>query len=79
MCPIASRAGSQATDADLMSRVQAGEQQALGELYDRFATGALRVALAVCRDRDCAHDAVQDAFASIWASRYFCSAPGAVV
>jgi len=69
MCPIASRAGSQATDADLMSRVQAGEQQALGELYDRFATGALRVALAVCRDRDCAHDAVQDAFASIWASR----------
>ncbi len=69
MCSIAFRAGSQATDADLMSRVQAGEHLALGELYDRFATGALRVALAVCRDRDCANDAVQDAFVAIWASR----------
>lgn len=57
------------TDAWLMREVQAGQRVALGELYDRFAQRALRTALSVCHDRDCAEDAVQDAFASMWSAR----------
>jgi RNA polymerase sigma-70 factor, ECF subfamily len=57
------------TDAMLMREVQAGERHALGELYDRFASRAYRVAFSVCHDRDCAEDAVQDAFVSMWSAR----------
>jgi RNA polymerase sigma-70 factor (ECF subfamily) len=52
-----------------MLRVQAGERLALGELYDRFTMRAFRTAMAVCHDPECANDAVQDAFVSMWASR----------
>jgi RNA polymerase sigma-70 factor (ECF subfamily) len=57
------------TDATLMQEVQAGERPALGELYDRFAARAYATALSVCHDRDCAQEAVQDAFVSMWSSR----------
>jgi RNA polymerase sigma-70 factor (ECF subfamily) len=69
MCPVASGTALKPTDAALMLRVQAGERLALGELYDRFVVRALRTAMAVCHDRECAHDAVQDAFVSMWTSR----------
>jgi RNA polymerase sigma-70 factor (ECF subfamily) len=57
------------TDAGLMLEVQAGERLALGELYGRLAVRAYRTALSVCHDRDCAQDAVQDAFVSMWSAR----------
>jgi RNA polymerase sigma-70 factor (ECF subfamily) len=57
------------TDAALMQEVQAGQHFALGELYDRFSSRAYRTAFSVCHDRDCAQDAVQDAFVSMWSSR----------
>jgi len=57
------------SDAVLMAEVQAGERVALGQLYERFWTRAYRIAFAVCRDRDCAEDAVHDAFVSMWSSR----------
>jgi RNA polymerase sigma-70 factor, ECF subfamily len=57
------------TDTALMLEVQAGERLALGKLYDRFAPRAYRTALSVCHDRDCAQEAVQDAFVSIWSSQ----------
>ncbi len=57
------------TDAALMREVQAGERLALGRLYDRLAVRAYRTAFSVCHDRDCAQDAVQDAFVSMWSSR----------
>jgi RNA polymerase sigma-70 factor, ECF subfamily len=57
-------------DAALMRAVQAGERSALGELYGRFASRAYRTAFSVCHDRECAQDAVQDAFVSMWSSRY---------
>ena len=57
------------TDAVLMRALQAGERVALGELYDRFASRAYRTAFSVCQDRDCAQDAVQDAFVSMWSAR----------
>jgi RNA polymerase sigma-70 factor, ECF subfamily len=68
------------TDAGLMREVQAGEHLALGELYDRFASRAYRTAFSVCHDRDCAQEAVQDAFVSIWASRAtYAPARGSVI
>jgi RNA polymerase sigma-70 factor, ECF subfamily len=57
------------TDAALMLEVQDGSRVALGELYGRFASRAYRTAISTCHDRDCAEDAVQDAFVSMWASR----------
>jgi RNA polymerase sigma-70 factor (ECF subfamily) len=57
------------TDAMLMREVQSGEHRALGKLYDRFASRAYRTAFSVCHDRDCAQEAVQDAFVSMWSSR----------
>jgi RNA polymerase sigma-70 factor (ECF subfamily) len=57
------------TDAVLMREMQAGERLALGALYGRFAARAYRIAFSVCRDRDCAQDAVQDAFVSMWSAR----------
>jgi RNA polymerase sigma-70 factor (ECF subfamily) len=59
----------QMTDVMLMREVQAGRRPALGELYSRFASRAYRTAFSVSRDRDCAQDAVQDAFVSMWFSR----------
>ncbi len=61
--------GSWQSDTALMTSVQAGGRAALGELYERLALRAYRTALAVCHDRDCAQDAVQDAFLSMWSSR----------
>jgi RNA polymerase sigma-70 factor, ECF subfamily len=57
------------TDGTLMQRVQAGERPALGQLYGRYVSRAYRAALVVCHDRECAQDAVQDAFMSVWYSR----------
>jgi RNA polymerase sigma-70 factor (ECF subfamily) len=57
------------SDAVLMQQVKDGKRPALGELYDRFASRAYRTAFSVCHDRDCAQDAVQDAFVSMWSSR----------
>ncbi|MEA2314314.1 MAG: hypothetical protein QOI03_1006 [Solirubrobacteraceae bacterium] len=52
-----------------MQDVQDGERVALGVLYDRLASRAYRTAFSVCRDRECAQEAVQDAFVSMWSSR----------
>jgi RNA polymerase sigma-70 factor, ECF subfamily len=59
----------EATDAALMLEVQAGSHPALGELYNRLASRGYQTALAVCHDHNCAQDAVQDAFVSMWSSR----------
>lgn len=52
-----------------MRRVQAGDPEAFGVLYDRFARRAHRIALAVVQDRTRVEDVVQDAFLSIWRGR----------
>jgi RNA polymerase sigma-70 factor, ECF subfamily len=69
MCPARSAHAPELTDVSLMLKVQAGERGALGELYDRLAPRAFRTALACCHDRECAEDAVQDGFVSMWSSR----------
>ena len=55
-------------DVQLMRRVQAGDSEAFGALYDRFGARAHAVARAVGRDAH-ADDIVQEAFLSVWRSR----------
>ena len=54
------------SDARLAERIRAGQAQALGELYDRYAGTALAVALRVVADRTEAEDVVHDAFVAVW-------------
>jgi RNA polymerase sigma-70 factor, ECF subfamily len=56
------------SDVQLVALIAGGEGDALGELYDRHATIAYRLALRVVRDPGLAEEAVQDAFLSVWRS-----------
>lgn len=53
-------------DASLAHRIRSGDREALGELYDRYASVALATALRVVGDRDQAEDVVHDAFVAVW-------------
>ncbi len=53
-------------DARLAQRIRAGDHEALGELYDRYASRALGIALRVTGDREEAEDVVHDAFVVVW-------------
>ena len=53
-------------DARLADRIRSGDAEALGELYDRYASIALATALRVVGGRDEAEDVVHDAFVAVW-------------
>jgi RNA polymerase sigma-70 factor (ECF subfamily) len=53
-------------DARLAERIRAGHAEALGELYDAYASTALATALRVLGDREEAEDVVHDAFVAVW-------------
>lgn len=53
-------------DAQLADRIRAGQAEALGELYDAYASVALATALRVVGDREEAEDVVHDAFVAVW-------------
>ncbi|HET7684922.1 MAG TPA: sigma-70 family RNA polymerase sigma factor [Candidatus Limnocylindria bacterium] len=53
-------------DALLAQRIRSGEQAALGELYDRYASVALATALRIVADRQVAEDLVHDSFVAVW-------------
>ena len=59
----------QPTDADLMLRVQADDDEAFRVLYERYASTALGAALAITHNGRLAEDAVQDSFLTMWRSR----------
>lgn len=59
-------ADSDATDRDLIARIAIGDQQAVAELYNRYATPAFSLALRVVGDRESAEEIVQEAFLRIW-------------
>jgi RNA polymerase sigma-70 factor (ECF subfamily) len=49
-----------------MTALAAGDQAALGRLYDRYGGRALGLALRIVGDRGLAEEIVQDAFVSVW-------------
>src|SRR3990172_12519398 len=49
-------------DARLIQRLQAGDLEALGHLFDRHRLPVFRTALAVTHDQDAAEDILQEAF-----------------
>src|SRR5687768_7763268 len=56
----------------LLERIAAGEQAALGQLYDIYAPLVNGLALRIVRDTADAEDVVQEVFVQVWrqASRY---------
>lgn len=59
-------------DLALMRRVASNEEQAIGELYDRFGSLVYRMAYQAMPTRADAEDAVQEVFVRLWrtAARY---------
>jgi RNA polymerase sigma-70 factor (ECF subfamily) len=54
------------SDGDVLARIAARDDAALGELYERYSGLAFGLAYRVLRDRGQAEDVVQEAFLSIW-------------
>jgi RNA polymerase sigma factor (sigma-70 family) len=65
---VGRRRARERSDEELLEAIAAGDEAALGALYDRFGRAAYGVALRVLRDRALAEDAVQEAFLAIWRS-----------
>lgn len=57
------------TDADLMLRVQSGDDRAFRALYDRHSTTAYGLAVGITRTPRLAEEAVQDALLTVWRRR----------
>ena len=55
-----------AVDAQILQRIAAGDQAALGELYDRFSRPLFSVALRVLNDAAEAEDVLHDVFVTLW-------------
>ena len=58
--------GSDPADDQIIRRVVAGDQRALGELYDRWSKPAFSLARRVCADEGLAEDVVQEVFIAFW-------------
>lgn len=56
------------SDLEVMSRVAAGDERALGILYDRYATFAYSLASAIVRDGPDAEEVVAEVFSQVWRS-----------
>jgi len=61
-------AGVQTPDSALVAQVGAGDERALGELYDRYGGMAFSLACAIVVERADAEEVVADAFAQVWRS-----------
>src|SRR2546430_1790914 len=61
-----SRAFAHLSDEAVIALIARSDEQALGELYDRFGRVAYGLALRILRDDALAEDAVQEAVLSAW-------------
>jgi RNA polymerase sigma-70 factor (ECF subfamily) len=57
---------AQRSDEELVEAVAQADEDALGELYDRFGRVAYGLAFKILRDASLAEDAVQEAFLQAW-------------
>ena len=53
-------------DQLLAERLRSCDREALGALYDRYASVAMAVAVRVVSDRELAEDLVHDAYVAVW-------------
>jgi RNA polymerase sigma factor (sigma-70 family) len=53
-------------DRELLQKIRQGDNEAFAELYNKYADYALRVAMAVTRNKASAADAVQEAFIRVY-------------
>jgi RNA polymerase sigma-70 factor (ECF subfamily) len=53
-------------DGPLVVRVQDGDLEALGELYEKYKTSVYRTALAITREEKAAEDILQEAFLRVY-------------
>lgn len=58
--------GDAAEDRALIARIVAGDREALGDLYDRYASALLGLALRILRSRADAEDLLNDVFLEAW-------------
>ena len=56
----------QVTDSMLISRIRAGDEDALAALHDRYAQVVYSVALRVLGDTSQAEDILQEIFLQLW-------------
>ena len=71
LAPLAARRRArERSDEELLDAIAAGDDRALGALYDRYGRVAYGVALRVLRDQALAEDAVQEAFLAVWRSAH---------
>jgi RNA polymerase sigma-70 factor (ECF subfamily) len=54
------------TDAELVGALVEGDQQALGELYDRHADAVFRLAFRFLGDRSLAEEVLQETYLALW-------------
>ena len=54
------------SDKELVSRVRAGDQNAMGALYDRYSPLVYAVGLRVLADTAAAEDVLQEVFMQLW-------------
>ena len=54
------------TDADLMARVNAGDENAFAAVYDRHAQSLYGTVMRYLRDNGAAEDVVQETFLALW-------------
>jgi RNA polymerase sigma-70 factor (family 1) len=57
------------TDADLLNRIQKGENAALAELYNRHWQLLFMSAFNIVKDKELCEDIIQDVFMSVWHNR----------
>jgi RNA polymerase sigma-70 factor (ECF subfamily) len=53
-------------DAEMLARVQRGDEQAMAQLFDRYSKIVYSVALRVLRDAASAEDVLQEIFMQVW-------------
>lgn len=58
--------GDAGDEMRLVARIRAGDQQAMSELYDRYAKVVYAVSLRVLQDAAAAEDVLQDVFLQLW-------------
>ena len=65
--PASASPDDKMADHAALARIARGDQEALAELYDRYARLVFSLALRILQNRADAEDVVQEVFAQIWA------------